>query len=318
MKAVSIIVPAYNAENHIRPCLDSLVNQTLEDIEIIVVDDGSTDSTPAILEEYRGKYPEKVKVVTKANGGQASARNLALTHCTGEYVGYLDADDYARAEMFERLYERAKETGSDLVVCDHFNVKGEKTEAVAFGKFESAREMFRGVLVSPWNKFILRERLVSSGVIFPEGYIYEDTAWFMELIPYIESVAAVEEGLLYHVIRENSTMTAEQNERTAQIFPVMQHILDFYRERGLFEDYRDELEYFYSRILLCSSLKRIAHIRDRKLKRSLLSRTLTELKKNFPHFKKNQFLKGKRGIYMRSVTRVTIHIFGFFYGLKGE
>lgn len=316
MIKVSVIVPAYNAEKYLEQCLDSLVRQTLGEIEIVVVNDGSTDGTAEILDRYQAEYPDKVRAFSKENGGQASARNLALRCCRGEYVGYMDADDYAREDMFEKLYGKAKETACELVVCGHYNICGGEQKYVPFEKGDCPRDFFQGVLVSPWNKFFLRETLLRSGVEFPEGYIYEDTAWFMELIPYFPSVARVEEGLLYHVIRENSTMTAEQNERTAQIFPVMQHILDFYRERELFSEYRDELEYFYIRILLCSSLKRISHVRDRKLKKQLLRRTLAECKTNFPHYKKNRFLKGKRGAYIKSMNRVTIRIYSALLGRK--
>lgn len=315
MIKVSVIVPAYNAEKYLEKCLDSLVVQTLEEIEIVVVDDGSTDSTPLILETYQAKYPSKIIVLTKENGGQASARNLALEHCSGEYVGYMDSDDYARNDMFEKFYNKAKDTCADLVLCDHYNVTNGKQTYVPCEDGSSPRDLFQGVLVSPWNKFFRKETLINSGVAFPEGYIYEDTAWFMELLPFVKSMALVHEGVMYHVIRENSTMTATQNARTAQIFPVMQHILDFYRERGLMSEYHDELEFFYTRILLCSSLKRIAHIKDRKLKKQLLQKTLKEIKLNFPRYKKNRFLKGKRGLYMKSVNRLTIRFYSTLFGL---
>lgn len=318
MIKVSVIVPAYNAEAYLEKCLDSLVSQTLSEIEIVVVDDGSTDGTADILEEYRAEFPEKIVPLHKQNGGQASARNLALEHCQGEYVGYMDSDDYACADMFEKLYARAKETEADLVVCNHFNVVGDKTKNVPYGSYQTPRDMFQGVLVSPWNKFFLRETLLRSGVIFPEGYIYEDTAWFMELIPFIKSMAQVDEALLYHLIRENSTMTAQQNYRTAQIFPVMQHVLDFYRERELFSEYRDELEFFYVRILLCSSLRRISHVKDRKLKKQLLHRTLDEIRANFPKYKKNRLLRGKMKFYIRSMNRATIRWYAMIFRAAGK
>lgn len=317
MVKVSVIVPAYNAEKYLDKCLDSLVGQTLAEIEIVVVDDGSTDSTPLILQDYQSRYPDKLVVLTKDNGGQASARNAALERCSGEYVGYMDSDDYAREDMFEKLYERAKETGAELVLCDHYNVIGKKTAYIPCENYEAPHEMLLGALVSPWNKFFLRETLLRSGVVFPEGFIYEDTAWFAELLPFIGSMASVNEGLMYHVIRENSTMTAAQDARTAQIFPVMQHVLDFYREHGLFPEYRDELEYFYIRILFCSSLKRIAHIKDRKLKKRLLRQTLEEVRSNFPNYRKNRFLKGKRGFYIKSMNHATIRFYGAMLRAQG-
>ncbi len=302
MPKVSVIVPVYNAERYLRKCFDSLVNQTLEEIEILAVNDGSTDGSMAILEEYQRQYPQKVRVFTKENGGQASARNLALPYAKGEYIGYVDADDYADAAMFEKLAAKADETGADLTVCDHFRVEKGKNHYVSFPDYSKPKDMFKAVLVSPWNKLFKKSILVESGVIFPDGYIYEDTAWFAELIPFVQTMAYVHEPLLYHVVQENSTMTAAQGERTAQIFPVMNGLLDFYRQRGLYEDYRAELEGFYVRILLFSSLRRIAKIEDKTLRRELERRTLSELEAHCPDFRQNSRETGWRGFYIRHAS----------------
>ena len=93
MKKVSVIVPVYNTEQYLKKCIESLLNQTLEEIEIVIVNDGSTDHSKQILEEYANNYKDKVKLFSKENGGQASARNLALKNCEGKYIGFLDSDD---------------------------------------------------------------------------------------------------------------------------------------------------------------------------------------------------------------------------------
>lgn len=313
MRKVSVIVPVYNAEPYLHKCFDSLVNQTLEGIEILAVNDGSTDGSLAILEEYRDKYPEKIKVFSKENGGQASARNLALQYAAGEYIGYVDADDYADVTMFEKLYRQAKESGADLTVCDHWRVEKGKNHYVSFPKYREPRETFQAVLVSPWNKLFRREILLDSGVIFPEGYIYEDTAWFAELIPFLRTMVYVGEPLLYHIVQENSTMTAAQGQRTAQIFPVMNGVLDFYRQRGLYDEYEDELERFYTRILLFSSMRRIAKIEDKALRRELEQRTLTELETHFPEFRRHCKESGWRGWYVRHASTGTIRRFAALF-----
>ncbi len=313
MIKVSVIVPVYNAEKYLHKCFDSLVNQTLSEIEILAVNDGSTDGSLAILEEYREKYPEKIKVFTKENGGQASARNLALKHATGEYIGYVDADDYADVTMFEKLYRKAVESDADLTVCDHWRVENGKNHYVSFPKYREPREMFKAVLVSPWNKLFRRQVLTDSGVIFPEGYIYEDTAWFAELIPFVNSMARVSEPLLFHVVQKNSTMTTAQGRRTAQIFPVMNGVLDFYRERGLYEEYKPDLERFYTRILLFSSMRRIAKIKDKPLRREMEKRTLDELEAHFPDFRKGCKEPGWRGWYIRHASGGTVSLFALLF-----
>ena len=115
MKKVSVIVPVYNTKQYLKRCMDALVKQTLEDIEIVAVNDGSTDDSLQMLKEYEEKYPEKVRVLSKENGGQATARNLGIRECTGEYIGFADSDDYIDTTMFEKMYRKHKHEKSQ---CD--------------------------------------------------------------------------------------------------------------------------------------------------------------------------------------------------------
>lgn len=119
-RKVSISVPVYNVEKYLRKCLDCLINQTLRDIEIILVDDGSTDLCPSICDEYV-ILDERVKVIHKQNGGLASARQAALDVATGDYFCACDADDWVEPDMYERLYQKALETDADIVMCDYWS-----------------------------------------------------------------------------------------------------------------------------------------------------------------------------------------------------
>lgn len=122
---VSVIVPVYNTEKYIRKCVDSIINQTLKDIEIILVDDGSTDNSPEILDEYIAR-DSRATVIHKENGGQGSARNIGLDIAKGEYIGFVDSDDWVDLDMYEKLYTNAKLTEADMVVCNRnvFNEDG--------------------------------------------------------------------------------------------------------------------------------------------------------------------------------------------------
>ena len=120
LKKVSVIVPVWGVEEYIDKCLNSLVNQTLEDIEIIVVNDESPDNSQLIIDNYVKQYPDKVKSFVKKNGGQGSARNFGLEKATGEYIGYVDSDDYIALDMYEKLYKKAKKEKADVVICDNF------------------------------------------------------------------------------------------------------------------------------------------------------------------------------------------------------
>ena len=317
MVKVSVIVPVYNAEKYLHKCLDSLVNQTLEDIEIVLVNDGSTDNSGSILKEYQDRFPNKVKVFNKENGGQATARNLAIEKANGEYLAFVDSDDYADTSLCEKMVKKAEEMGVDMVVCDHYEVRGDKLEYKRFKDYLNYRDMFVDALVSPWNKLIRKSTYVNSGVIFPEGYIYEDTAWFANLIPHLKNFAVIHEALLFHAINENSTMTKKQEERTANIFPVMEYVWQYFHDSGLYEEYKTEVEYFFTRIMFMSSLQRISKVKNRKLKKSLFNKTYSLMKERFPNYKKNKYLKGARKIYIKLINSVTAPILMFFISLKG-
>ena len=128
---VSVIVPVYNVEAYLERCLDSLVKQTLEEMEIIVVNDGTKDNSQAIIDRYAAAYPQKVISLIKENGGLSDARNYGIPYAHGEYIGFVDSDDYLNVTMYQKLYDRAAETDSDIVVCGYYGID-ENTETRRF------------------------------------------------------------------------------------------------------------------------------------------------------------------------------------------
>lgn len=124
---VSVIVPVYNVEKYLSKCLDSLVNQTLHDIEILVVNDGSTDNSQEIISEFQAKFPSRIKSFIKENGGISEARNLGIAHASGDYIGFVDGDDFAEATMFEELYLLAEKHDACLAFCNLQKVSNGKT-----------------------------------------------------------------------------------------------------------------------------------------------------------------------------------------------
>lgn len=115
---VSIIVPVYNVEKYLSKCLDSLVNQSLDDIEIIIVNDGSQDASQHIIDEFQKKYPKKIKAFIKENGGLSDARNFGLEHVTGDFIGFVDSDDYVTSDMFEEMLTLAQKHHAEMVICN--------------------------------------------------------------------------------------------------------------------------------------------------------------------------------------------------------
>lgn len=322
---VSVIVPVYNTEKYLRKCLDSLVNQTLQEIEIVVIDDGSTDSSPQIIREFYEKYPEKIVYATQKNSGQAVARNNALGLCTGVYVGFLDSDDFVDVSMFKRMYDTAISNNADYVACGYTDItyEGEKTvelqHYVASKVAYTTKDLFFGALVSPFIHLYRRNLIHISGVTFPEGVIYEDTAFYINLIPYIKKIAVIREPLAYRVRHKNSTTTTFNPEKVVQIFPVMDAISKYYREHQLWNKYKEEVTYFCVKVLLCSSMERICRVSDPNIRKELIEKTLIYLNSRFPDYRKNPYLKaGIQNLYIRSFNKYTAGLYSTAIRLKSK
>ena len=313
---VSVIVPVYNTEKYLRDCLDSLVNQTIDGIEIVVVNDGSKDSSRQILEEYAEKHPGKIVIYDQENRGQAVARNKALSLCSGEYIGFLDSDDVAKPDMFEKLYNKAVENDADMVACDYEFITGSGIIVKHTKSFKDQKDMFIDCLVDPWNKLFKAEVLKDNDIRFPEGYFYEDTGWFIMTIPFVKKFAKIDEALAKHYKREGSAMTALDDRRVEHIFPVLNKTLDFYAGKGFYDEYKTELEYFCSKILLCSSFRRISRVKDKKIRKELVGRTFSFLEEHFPQYKKNMYYQGKKlKWYIEHLTQSTAGMVLFAYKL---
>ena len=311
MPKVSVIVPVYNVEKYIEKCLNTLVNQTLKDIEIIVVNDGSKDNSEKIIKEFLEKYPEKIVYLKKENGGLSDARNFGIPYAKGEYVAFVDSDDYVETFMYEEMYEIAKKENSDMVECDFIWEYPDKSRVDIGEIYNNKKEMAQKVRVVAWNKLIKKTILDKTKIEFPKGYRYEDLEFTYKLIPYLEKVSFLKKPCVHYIQRDNS-ISNTQNERTKEIFDILDHIIDYYKEKGIFEEYKTELEYTYTRIILCSSLLRMCKIKDKEVKKRLLNLTWENLNSKFPEWKKNKILKeskNKKDLYMKSINKTTYKLY---------
>ena len=313
MKSVSVIVPFYNVEGYIGRCLDTLVKQTLDDIEIILVNDGSKDRSKIIVDKYLKEYPEKIVYLEKENGGLSDARNFGISYANGEYIAFLDSDDYVEYTMYKDMYELAKKENSDMVECDFYweypykNKRKEDKGIIYNGK----KEMIEKIRVVAWNKLIKKEILEKSKVMFPKGYRYEDVEFTYKLVPYLDKVSFLKKPCVHYIQREGS-ISNNQNERNREIFDVLDHVIDFYKENDLYDEYRDELEYIYIRYAFCSSLLRIVKIKDQNIQQKLLDLTWEKVNTNFPEWKKNPILKSKKdlkSIYLKTINKFTYEMY---------
>ena len=310
MLKVSVIVPVYNVEKYLEKCLESLVTQTLSDIEIITVDDGSTDDSKKIIKKFTEKYPEKLKYYYKENGGLSSARNFGIPCAHGEYIAFLDSDDYIEPTMYEEMYNVAKKENSDMVECDFIWEYPNKKVYDCGTIYNGEKEALEKARVVAWNKLIKREIIEKEKIEFPYGLRYEDVEFFYKILPRLNKISFVKKYFIHYVQRDNSIVNT-QNSKTRDIFIVLDNVIDYYKKNNFYEEYEEQLEYTYARLLLCSSLKRMCKISNKKERKKAIEDTWNNINSKFPNWKKNELLKKKslKNIYMRSVNRFTFKIY---------
>ena len=245
---LSIIVPVYNVLPYIRQCLDSLVGQTAGDYEILLVDDGSTDGTAAVLEEYRDRYPELIKLRRVDNGGQGRARNFAIPEARGEFLGFIDSDDSIAPDMYEKLVAKAEETGADVVVCDWL------------ARYDDGREETLPACVqehplasagSACNKIFRRELVGETR--FPVGLWYEDFYFSALMLIRANKIEYVREPLYIYRRHQDSTM---RNNNSAKNLDMLK-IMDMLSEQML-PEHREEFEFFLINHVLLDTVSRVS------------------------------------------------------------
>lgn len=260
---VSIVVPIYNVEKYLHQCLDSVVNQTLKDIEIICVDDGSTDSSPAIIQEYIEK-DSRVKVITKPNSGYGNSMNRGFDMAEGEYIGIVESDDYVEPDMFEKLYAAASENKLDVVKSGfyfYYSVPEERNEiyeivskaraGVTFcpaSDFKSPMEMveFFNLKPSIWSAIYRRDFIRETGIRFNEtpGASFQDTSFNFKVYALAKRVQLLKEAYL-HYRQDNEASSVNNPDKVFCVcdeYEVIQEFLDTNPK------YRSRLEFVSKRI----------------------------------------------------------------------
>lgn len=317
MTKVSVIVPVYNTENFLERCLNSLVNQTLNDMEIIVVNDGSTDASQEIIDRFANDFPNIIRAYRKKNGGLSSARNYGLDKATGEYIGFIDSDDYVELDMFEKMYNKACSRSFDVVVCGVRYVYKEKT-FIASSRINNdliSKDQVKNHMVdiypAAWNK-IYKCNLFN--VRFKKGIWYEDVEFLYRLFPYVNSIGVVKEPLINYVQRDGA-ITHTFDERVYDYISNWNGIVQFYKSNNIFDEYYSEIEYSYVRYLYMTFVKTATNFSKKEFNKACLKAKQNVLN-TFPNYKKNKYLKNAVGFYLKHFNLLTTSLVYYFYRLK--
>lgn len=314
---VSVIVPVYNVQGYLEKCLDSLLAQTVENMEIIIVNDGSTDGSQNIIDGYQKRYPDKIKGFIKENGGLGDARNYGLRYAKGQYVAFIDSDDWVSPEMMQRMYKKGVETNSAIVLCDIYGVDDQTKNTVIErapytqeGILERKQAVLlstRPVAVSACTKIFKRE--IFNRFQFPTGW-YEDLAVMTTIFSYTERIYYLREPHYYYRWnRAGSIQSQKSSPKTLEILNSQQKILDTCNpEFALEAAYAvyDHSARFYSSFP------------------AYMSQTITFLNRNIDCFEGNPYVEEsiKNDTHPRLISRERIpkiiHYCWFGKGEKGE
>ena len=285
MTKISVIVPVYNVEKYIDKCLDSLVNQTLEDIEIIMVNDGSPDNSQKIIDKYAKKYPNKVKSYIKENGGQGSARNLGLEHASGKYISFVDSDDWIDKNALEEMYNLANKNNSDIVICDmidHFLLDNEEEKQI-YHNCTNYESVFR-VTPSACNKIFKKE--VIGNLRFIPKIWYEDFNFTTKILLNTQNISVISKGFYHCSCGHISTMNNNNSLKNLDMITALDDIIKYSKENKKYD--RNIMSYLIFDHILITTINRVA-VQKNKDKKRVLKELLDYCKKNIPNYKKEKF-----------------------------
>ncbi|MBP3922677.1 MAG: glycosyltransferase [Ruminiclostridium sp.] len=247
--AVSVIVPVYNVEKYIGRCLNSLINQTCScNYEIVVVNDGTQDNSMDIVNRYAKNY-DFIKIVNQENKGISGARNTGILNSSGEYIAFVDSDDYVSKNYIKLLYDSATENNSDVVCCNYRNVTGQNgkgidnflvhTKGVYDGR-KIMREALHDITVRSylWNKLYRRSLFTDHNITFPEGISFEDFAVMPQLFYHSERVSFIPETLYFYVHRSTSMMGNISKKDIKNYIEAYAILRKFLEDNDIFKDYK--------------------------------------------------------------------------------
>ncbi len=246
---VSVIIPIFNAGEFLRPALDSVIDQTLKEIEIICIDDGSTDNSLEIIKEYQ-KIDERIRIVTETNGGPALARNNGIRRARGEYIAFLDADDFFELDMLENMYATAVAGELDMTIADYdiFNnhkaVFTRATPAEHEGIYEEGKvtskneypdKIFASTNGSAWNKLFSTKFIIEKNLTFlTEVRMYEDVYFMITALSLAERVGKVHKTLIHHRIYSEQSRARMFKKYFSQVPEIYLRAKEFLMSKGMY------------------------------------------------------------------------------------
>lgn len=277
---VSVIVPVYNVEKYIDKCLNSLVNQTLNEIEIIIVNDGSPDNSQKIIDKYVKKYPNKVKSFIKENGGQGSARNLGLKYAKGEYISFVDSDDWIDFDALEKMYNLAKKEKSDIVICDMVDHYPDYEIYHNCTKYNSVFE----VTPSACNKIF--KRSIIKDIRFLSKLWYEDFNFTTKILFNTDKISNISKEFYHCNCGHISTMNNDNSLKNLDMITIIDDIIDYLKKNNKYD--KNIISYLIFDHILITTINRVS-IQNSNDKKEVINKLIKYCKNNISDYRDMEF-----------------------------
>ncbi|EOR23318.1 glycosyltransferase [Niallia nealsonii AAU1] len=294
---LSIIVPVYNVEKFLGKCLDSLFNQTLKEFEIVAVNDCSTDYSLEILKKYKDVFGEKLQIIdSEINSKQGGARNFGIQAARGEFIGFVDPDDYIESSMFEKMYNKACSENADIVTCDYFEVANNKIVYInndipsgIVDKQYKKNILQRKYGWELWQQIYKKDLFISNSIQFSPHLYVTDLEIGALLFMYSKKVSKVNEALYYYVKHDSATTTFKLNdEKIYDLIIISDKRLQHFKERNLYNTYKDEIDFIYFWHICVVSVPRCV-INFSKPQYKKMDELKLKIQNNIPDIKRNKY-----------------------------
>lgn len=297
MPKISIIVPMYNSEKYIKKCLESILNQTYEDFEVLLVNDGSTDKTESIVNRYNDK---RIKYIKNKKSGIGKTRNLGIDKSKGEYLMFVDSDDYLDKSAVEKLYNKVEKDDLDIAICDYYKKIGKRIKEEKLISFENTSikddsELLLNLNLMPWNKIYKKSLIEKNKIRFPEDLKYENIMFVLDALMAAKKIGKVDESLYYFVIRNNAENVI-MNEKVFDMLTICKEINKKYKKKH--KDLMDKLTIKLLTELTLLNKKQY----DKEQREKFINEVFDFLEKEIPDYKKNKYYKD-RGIFNRTIGK---------------
>ena len=287
MEKISIIVPVYNSEKYLNKCINNLIKQTLTDIEIIIINDGSVDNSDKIIRSYKDK---RIKYLNKKNEGIAVTRNKGIKKATGKYITFVDSDDYIDITFCEKMFNKAEKEKCDIVICDYYNINNHSKNIIKLNSFKNSNlknnpEMINLINLGPCNKIYSSRLLKENKIIFPENIKYEDVPFVCECLIKAKNIGKIDEPLSYFNIHEGSQTTI-RDEKIFDIFKVADLIKSILNNNVP----KPIINYFLISLLI-NYLVQSRYIKINEIRNEFINSSYNYLDQNILKWKNNIYFK---------------------------